>query len=308
MTRLRERVHESIENTRALTGAAWGAATRDAVLHSHIDSYLEKIRREAPSFDNPTESIIQEALAAKIIQVTSHASRDSLLTNPWNSRRIKPSRLAASLIAFSNDHGKKTVPEFFPVEEILVYLNSIQEQAKKTGKQLTVIDQFNLALDQTNNNPVAAALLAHSSYRAIARSCDTRLSPQLAFEVDSSTQPITMMSVAQSTADFSVNDQRDPLGNTYHWWSQFSAGMIFALLKKDNPIQVATYNTAFSAGPELTVLLRQKIRRRQLAAGDHKQVDRQGKRIGRAMGAILLHESQQEASPSERGRVRVAQI
>lgn len=285
------KIRQSLENARILTGAAYGAATRKGVLNSPLERYLERLREEPESEYNPPEAVTKKELTTSIIDALSREgnSRDTLLTEPWSSRRIKPSRLAATLIAFSNDHGKKTVPEFFPVDEIFTYLQSVKTRSSQTGKQLTIADQFNLALEQTHNNPIAAALLAHSAYRSVARSSDTRLNPHLVFEVESNTQPITMMNIARSTADFSENDKRDPLGNTYHWWSQFTAGMTFALLKRDNPFQVLMYNKAFSLGPELTVALRSKLLHMPLAAGDHKAVDRQGMRLGRAMGNLLVN-------------------
>lgn len=287
---MNERIRASIEDTRILIDAAWGAATRKSILRSGLERYLEKVNQEpSPSF-NPEEKIIKREFISRISQAIAEKnhSRRSLLTLPWSSRRIEPPRLAAALIAFSDDHGKKTVPEFFPIHEMFQFLQEVRTQPLETGKQLTVVDQFDIALRQTDNNPVAAALLAHGSYRVM-RSCDTRLSPRLSFEIESDSQPITMMSIARSTADFAVGDTRDPLGNTYHWWSQFSAGMIFTLLKRRAPIQVSVYNKAFYLGPNLTLGIRNRFLHMPLSAGDHKTVDRQGMRIGRAMGNVIVN-------------------
>lgn len=287
------RENHPLENTRTLIGAAWGAATRKSMQRSPAEEYLRLLNKEPLIGDNPEEKVIKAAFTTMLLKITSQQnfSREQLLTIPWSSRRIRPSRLSASLIAFSNDHGKKTVQEFFPVDEILTYLQAVKRQAEITCKPLTIIDQYDLALQQTRNNPVAAAILAHSAFRSVARSSDTRLDSRLAFSIDSLTEPITMMNIARSITDFTINDRRDPLGNTYHWWSQFTANMIFSLQKREYPAQIYIYRKAFSLGPELTVGLRSRLLRMPLAAGDHKQVDRQGMRIGRVMGDLLFNET-----------------
>lgn len=292
-----ERIRSGIENARILSSAVWGAATKKSMLYSPAGEYLEKLKTEPEPSYNPDEKLTQADFTSRIIAANAQnpLSLDHLLTVPWSLRRIKPSRLAASIIAFSNDHGEKTVTEFFPVDEIHTFLQSVKDQAEQAGKQLSLVDQFDIALEQTNNNPVAAALLAHSAYRSVARSCDTRLDERLRFDVNSDSNPINMMSIARSTADFPINDKhdkKDPLGNTYHWWAQFSAGMIFSLLKKEYPLQVRTYNTAFFFGPELTQGIRNGILRMPLAAGDHKNVDKQGLRIGRSMGHLIVNKIQ----------------
>ncbi|MFH1832595.1 MAG: hypothetical protein ABH816_00310 [Candidatus Levyibacteriota bacterium] len=282
-----------IEDIKVLSDAALGAATKPENLSSGVGVYIDKMKQEPCYFKNPKEAVIKNELFSRITRVISQKEYtvNDLLINPWDSKRIKISRLTASLIAFSNDHGKKTVSEFFPIEKIFDFLHSVREQAQTMGRQLTVVDQFDIALRQTDNNPVAAALLAHASYRAVARLCDTRLSEKLLFKVESEADPITMMTIARSTADFSMSDVRDPLGDAYHWWAQFSAGMIFTLVKKQYPIQVGILNTAFYFGSNLTLVIREKIQRMSLLSGDHKQVDRQGLRLGKATGDFIVNNS-----------------
>lgn len=287
---MNERIRASVGNTRLLIDAAWGAATRKSILRSGLEEYLEKINQEpAPSYNPEDETIMREFIKSTSLAIDEKKhSKRSLLTLPWSNKRIEPSRLAVALIAFSDDHGRETVPEFFPTDEILQFLHEVRVKSQQTGRQLTVIGQFDLALDQADNHPIAAAILTHGSYRVL-RSCDTRLDPRLSFEIDSEIEPITRMSIARSTADFAIADTRDPLGNTYHWWSQFTAGMTFALLKKKASIQTNVFNSAFHLGPELTLGLRNKLLRMPLSAGDHRNVDRQGMRIGRALGNVIVN-------------------
>src|SRR5579872_4248768 len=116
---------DKFQNMRILTSAAWGAATKKAIFQSPIETYLAKIQKESPVHSNPEEATIATAMTQRVTQAIekNHYSRDDLLTVPWSARRIKPARLAASLIAFSNDQGQKPIPEFLPVDEIFLYLN-----------------------------------------------------------------------------------------------------------------------------------------------------------------------------------------
>ncbi|MBI2031766.1 MAG: hypothetical protein HYT08_04095 [Candidatus Levybacteria bacterium] len=286
---MHEKLHSIVHNGRIFVDAAWGAATRRSILRSGLETYLKKVNRKPESSYNPDDEIILREFFPRISQAVKEKnhSRQSLLTLPWSTQKIELHRLAKAIIAFSDDHGKETVPEFFPVEEMFQFLNEVRCQFQQTGKQLTLINQLDIALRQTDNHPTAAAILTSVSYRAL-RNCDRRIDPRLSFAIDSDTESITMMDIARSTADFAMADKRDPLGNTYHWRSQFSFVMTSPLFKTDSPTQVNAYNTAFHFGPELTRGIRNKLLGMPLAAGDHKDVDRQGMRIGRGIGSLVI--------------------
>jgi len=277
-----------LENFRILAGAIWGASVKD-VKGDRLHEYRAHLRGESARY-NQEEQVLKQMLFA---QVTASLQRgniclDELLTVPWSSRRIRLPRITAALIAFTNDHGKKTAPEFFPVDAIVTYLHSVRQQYEEIGQPLTIPDQFALALSQTNNNPIATALLAHGAYRAVARGWDTRMSAQLDFPVTSDTEAITMVSIAESTADFiSSQGPLDTLGDTYHFWSQFSAGMVFTLEKRF--IQSGLYTLAFSHAPELTTLIRETFGGKSQQFGVHKEPDMLGLRLGRATGHLIAN-------------------
>lgn len=280
-----------LQNMRTLAGAIWGASMKN-VNGEHINEYRYLLSREEPPTQNPKESELKQIILSQITEslTKGHFNLEDLLTVPWSFRRIRTSRFAAALITFTNDHGKKTTPEFFPTDEVVTYLQNIRQQYENTGEQLTIPDQFSIALSQADNNPIAAALLTHAAYRSIARLWDTRMSPKLKFPVTSNTEAITMINIAKSTADFDDSQEiTDPLGNTYHFWSQFTAGVVFTLEKRKRFIQTSLYNQAFSHGPELTSLVRKKIRGRPHSFGNHKEVDMQGLRLGRAAGHLILN-------------------
>lgn len=281
-----------LQNLRILAGAVWGASMKD-VQGEHLNEYHRLLRETDVSKYNPDEPNLKQMLLSQVTEALAKTSLrlEDLLTVPWNSQIIRLPRIAASLIAFTNDHGKITTPEFFPIDEIMIYLQSIRQKHTETGERLAIPDQFSIALSQTNGNPVAASLLTHGAFRAVGRVWDTRLSSRLEFSVTSDTEEITMMSIAEGTADFDDGRKTvDPLGNTYHFWSQFTAGMVFTLARRKKFIQTGLYNLAFSHAPELTSLIRESWRSKSLQFGNHKEVDMQGRRLGKATGHLIVNQ------------------
>ncbi len=281
----------ALESAKILTGAAWGAATRD-IEGDQINEYRHLLCRMEVSQFNQNETTLKQMLLSQVMGSlsTEDFTLEDLLTIPWASRRIELPRVASHLIAFTNDCGREFAQEFHQVDEIITYLTSIRQQFEETGEQLTVPTEFAVALSQTNNNPIAAALLAHCSYRAIARLADTRISPRLDFPISSSTESISMMSIAESTADFiDTYGPADPLGNTYHFWSQFTAGMVFALEKREKPIEAGFYDILFYYAPELTTLVRRGWGHKPQQFGNHKEADLQGHRLGRAAANLIMN-------------------
>lgn len=280
------------ENSRMLLRAGVAAAVSPAgrKARGKFEAYGEAVNKESAIAFNPSEEILHTSFDRKITEVIQKEglSKDAILQLPWTKRRLYSSRIAAGLIAFIDDQGKDIPTELFPVAHIHRYLQSLSREYEQTRQPLTVIDQFDLALSQTNNNPLAASLLAHSAYRSIARSLDSRIHPSLTFPIDSE-KPITMLTIARATADFPTDaTKRDPLGDTYHFWAQFAGNMAFVLLGKRQPIRKHLYKRAFYFGPQLTYVIRDKALRQPSQFGVHKIVDRQGYRLGTAMGKLIL--------------------
>lgn len=282
-------IRDRIENTRLLGRAILGNAFEGKP--GYFSTYIQEASREEPHEYNPRGEVLAAEVIDQAYKALSEKSytKEDLLTIPWASRRglqetkIKPSRLAASIIAFSDVQGKRTVDEYFPVGEMQTFLADVQSHASENGKPLTIPEQFAVALQITDNNPVAASLLAHSAYRAVARGKETKISPDLAFSREK------VLDIARSTADFhTVNSpSRDPLGDTYHWWASFCAGLGFTLSKEEFPIQSRLYTTAFYHEATLTTFVRKTVLRRTNISNHHKDVDRQGLQVGITVGNFL---------------------
>ncbi len=280
-------VLREIENARLLGRAIVGNAFEH--LPAPYALYIKQIAKETPTRYNQNGKELILALTKQIDETLPQRVKiENLLSTPWSLRRgervkIKPSRVAASIIAFTDVQGKHIIEDFFPVAYIQTFLAQVEKQAAIGGQPLTIPEQFALALQITDNNPVAASLLAHGAYRAIGRGKDAKISPDLSFSLEKA------MSLARSTADLhTVNSpSRDPLGDTYHWWASFSAGLVFTLAREEHPIQSRLYTTAFYHEAALTTFVRKNVLRKTNLTNHHKDVDRQGLQAGITVGNFL---------------------
>lgn len=276
-----------LENARLLGRAILGNAFEHKP--GSYATYIRELVNESPTRYNENGKEIAACLIDQIhISLSSDTQPGDLLRVPWtlrreNQRKIKPSRVAASIIAFSDVAGKHIIDDYFPIGHIQEFLTLVENQSAQNKQPLTIPEQFSLAMQLTNNNPVAASLLAHSAYRAIARGKDTKISPELVFP------HIRAATLARSTADFHTENSpaRDPLGDTYHWWASFSAGLVFTLAREKQPIQSRLYTTAFYHEAALTTFVRKNLLHKTTIVNHHKDVDRQGLQAGITVGDFL---------------------
>ena len=274
---------------RAAVAAAISPAGRKS--QERFRTYGKAINKENATAYNALEYPLKMGFKERVGGVLSKGqfSKEDLVKLPWSSRRLHPSRVASGLMAFLDDQGKNIPTELFPVSEMKSYLEAIKYQYKNTQKPLSVLDQFDLAMQMTNNNPVAASFLAHGAYRAIARSCDSRLDKSFNFPLYSSKEDaLAVMDIAHATADFKKTDpHRDPLGDTYHFWAELAACMVFTFLQDEKPIATRIYRKAFYLDPQLTTLVRGKFLQHTPQFGIHMEADRQGYNIGVGMGKMM---------------------
>jgi hypothetical protein len=92
----------------------------------------------------------------------------------------------------------------------------------------------------------------------------------------------------------------DPLGDTYHYWATFAAGMCSVL----DPGRVAppALGAAFWLGPRLMETVRGGLFGRPLFCGSHGAIDRLGLAHGRAIARRALRSSRAPSSAHSRGR------
>jgi len=278
----------NLKNTEMFITAAWGAATKD-VKGDHLFEYSQIMeRRSCDQFNDPEQSTRATLLDQISQSLRNKPLLDNLLIIPWSLRRLNVTRTATHLMAFTDDNGRYYPSEFFDVEKIWIFLSEVRKRFEDHQVRLRVPEQLSISLSLADNNPIAASLLAHTAFRSIARNCDTRVDPRLRFPVYSDNQTISMINLTDSVADFDLPDTvNDPLGNTYHFWSQFTAGMAFTIERRTSWVPIF-YTALFRKAPELTDLVRRRLGRKLQRFGNHREADRLGMRLGQAAGNLIV--------------------
>jgi len=260
----------------ALAHAFYGA-TRNS--RTYLADYKERLDRELspnPEGLNPAELILLPRFQ-EILSTTDPGTIESKLTLPWAyGVTVTMGGALCALCSFADAH-KGTIPaEYFPVELSFKFIDLVQRASKDRGKPLDLADQYILALEQVDYNPLAAAILAHSAFRLAGRNRDTRVHPDFNLDLD------RRVSIANSVAHFYMDplSRKDPLGDTYHYWAQYSAGMIAHFKRKDTPVKSKFFYLFFYNGANIIHLVHEKMLGNAILFGLHKKVDRLGLRMG----------------------------
>ena len=251
--------------------------------------YLTDYRRIVQSkvtykqeFVNPDESELFEGMQNVLIRRDYVANRLTHL--PWASNTsITLDKILGAFCSFTDAHSGKIQQEYFPVELSTTFLSLVYEQFLKKGKPLNLFEQYELALVLADGNHLAAGILAHSAFRAAGRNRDTRVDIKFHFDMD------TRIKLEQSVAPFDINFSPilNPLGDTYHFWAQFSAGMAYYFKQKDTQIRASIFYVIFYHAPSLIHIVHEKMRRMPVVFGLHSNVDRMGLRMGIKMAQCL---------------------
>lgn len=260
----------------ALAHAVYGGSQGSA---RHLKEYKERVENEVtrwPEKCNPPE---EELIIAIQKHLESNGCVDPLKFTWAPEVSITLDRMLSAFCSFSDTHRGTIAQEYFPVELSLQFLEAVYENAKHQGKALNAADQYVLALRFANGNPLAAAILAHSAFRMAGRDRDTRVHSEFSMDLDS------RIVIANSVALFGAqeNTVTDPVGDTYHFWAQYSAGMVSYFKGRDNPLQSGLFYLVFKNGSNLMQLVHEKILGKPVIFGFHKEVDRLGIRVGLKM-------------------------
>lgn len=192
-------------------------------------------------------------------------------------QKIYTDRVLIALGAFSDEHHGEPIRECFPVKESLNLLDDIQAYSKEKSRPITLSEQFYLAQNHTKGDILSTGLLLHSAFRSAARNRDTRVSDNLRIPFS------TRLDIANSTALFSPekSQQKDALGDTYHFWAQFVGGVLAKL--SGNVLIRFSLTHLFYYVPNLMFFFRKILFKDKLLFGAHTKVDRMGFEVGRNM-------------------------
>jgi hypothetical protein len=225
---------------------------------------------------------VGELLLQELVSVVVHSSPQAWSRLPWSSSKVRVRRLFPALISFVDDYDGSFPDEYFP-EQLTARLITKLGYDDPAGANLRLPDQFRLALEVAADHPIGAAILLHAATRHLARGRDNRAFPELAFELDRRIQ------LGRRIAPFPAElaGAGDPLGDTYHYWANVTAGMCYACSRGESRVVRHMLRWLFHFGPDLMSLIRQGIFGSVLFAGNHKSIDRMGLRHGMHLGGLL---------------------
>ncbi len=269
---------------RKLSKPLWGVSTK-GLDNTHQEYKIELERSVWSELVLVSENSIDfyEQLQARLNQTFSGNVSFGYL--PWApSQVLYLGRSLHALCSFCDDYDDEIMVEYFPVNESLQFLEIVLQKGSPV-EPLKIDEQWSIALQISEGNPIAASIICHSALRAVARNMDKRVGPSFDFPMD------FRIRAAKAIACFpsGLSKHRDPLGDSYHYWSTVLAGMILILNRKRPLIARAAYRAMFYYSANLMYLVRQSLFGHQLLFGTHGKVDRLGLTHGLKLGRWMLN-------------------
>lgn len=243
-------------------------------------------------------------LENKMLDVIDQFRGSNLKINavPWNSNKYSKGLHLAMMVAFSDQHQQPIAYDNFVPDDSREFVNRVMQLADDLNRQITIPEQFRIALDLSQGSILGAGVIAHAGSRSIARLSDTRVDKKFQYSMQEG------LKWRDSVANFEsiTGDYFDPPGDTYHFWGTFIAGLLSEVIDntKDqvlNPIYQQIYlNTA-----EITDFLRNKVSKivRFFSNKDivqetvitHKAADILGYHLSKMIGSRLLEGNDQQS-------------
>lgn len=234
--------------------------------------------REAPQservFPNPSEAEIIDYFLSYFPGKKISVSQLQLV--PWSPKVIRKGAFLATWVAVSDQHDLPVDEQILVPDQARVFVNEVIGKSDNLGRQITILEQLDIAMKLSGNQLLAALLIAHSGSRAIARGSETRAG--LVYEVDDLKKWQDCIAYFPQTED----GYGDPPGDTYHFWGQAAAGLLSLQIincrdRIFNPLYEMIYpNTSFFVA---------RLRRKCFDITDerfrHQAVDKMGFRIGK---------------------------
>ncbi len=231
------------------------------------------------AYSNPPLYILEEQFMSSM-ESCGPLKKEDVTTLPWTHSTFSKGLHLQTMVAFTDQHDAEVAEELFAPKLSRSFVNNVRESASRMKRQITLPEQFEIALELTNNNPLAAAIIAHAGSRSITKLRDSRVAPELTFTLDDAREWRDCVSTFQDI----TGEYGSPRADSYHFWGAFIAGLVseIAITSKDkilNPLYRFIYlNTA-----EITTLLRYKLAGKGMGPV-HKEPDILGYHIGSMMG------------------------
>jgi hypothetical protein len=259
--------------------ASWAVASSPPM--QRYPEYVDRVRaseRNAQRWNPHPRVLFGQIVDAVRVTTTPEA----LLELPWATRVPEVGRAYAAYVSFVDDYRGLYPGELFPVPETRQVLDAIAA-ASERGEVWTVPEQLGAALPIAGGRVYAAVVLLHAATRMLARGRDGRaLGPAVA--------ALTLedrLRIGAAIAPWPAEIARggDAMGDTYHYWASFAAGMHTTLGRGSVARHVV--RGAFALGPVLMSTIRGGLFARPLFCGNHAELDRLGLAQGTALARLL---------------------
>ncbi|MFK8001920.1 MAG: Mpo1-like protein [Polyangiales bacterium] len=222
------------------------------------------------------------ALDAQRPTLVSHRERgDGLIDSVFRSTRGEVFRvgdvsafdLLAALSSFTDDYAIEP-PRLFAVDVAVSILERIRGE-----HCLSLWEQLEIALRCAEGRPFEALLGLHTATRVLARGRDARLHPAFRMSLEE------RLHHGEAIAPFHPDDALggDPLGDTYHFWANVTAGVYAACPTNPKASRAMVYAMLY-AGPWLMHGVRETLFGSTLFCGTHSRIDRLGLSLGWRLG------------------------
>jgi hypothetical protein len=264
----------STTNARMVMRAAWGVSVSPPM--PRFEEYMARLG-PSPGRENPADADLRRALRDRTLGLRD--TRRPPLHLPWcPTQTVATQRLFAAIVGFLDDYHGPFPEEFFPRAAMSALVDSFS--ARPLGS-LDLIEQLDTSLTIVGPHPFAAAVALHGALRTLARGRDRRLGASFDMSLEQ------RMARGASIAPFTrvLGPRGDALGDTYHYWACFAAGLHCGVRPRDPARR--TMLALFGVGADLMAAVRHGVFGHELFAGKHDAVDRLGLSHGLEVAKLL---------------------
>lgn len=234
------------------------------------DYAFQRFRSER-AFPNPDPDQIEVGIIIKT---------NKLRTGVGTEKDIIPSRGRFLLIwmALLDQHRLGIDQTIFRAPEARNFVEEVIDTSDSKGRQITVLEQFEIAMRQGENQFMRSLLLAHSGSRAIARGSDNRAGFSYVLK------DLQKWEHCVGYFPYSLDGYGDPAGDTYHFWGQIVAGILATRIKNlADRLWSPTYNLLFPNSSFFVKTLRKPEYNAPNDIFFHQAIDRTGFNIGKKL-------------------------
>ncbi len=232
-------------------------------------------------YPNPDGTLLLDEFFFLVKPILGSIDINGLKHLPWSNRPFKKNEFFKIMVAFADQHNEKVDSSLFAPHRAKQYTDCVIEKADSLNRQVTLPEQFSIALELAESHILGAAVIAHSGSRAIARGGDSRIHGSC-YDVDD----VLKWQNSVSTFENQLNTYGDPPGDTYHFWGGFVAGLVGNhIFESQDRILNPVYQWIYLHTAEATEIVRTRIAHNP--SETHKVADVLGYTLGACIGNTI---------------------